>query len=403
MKKTQHHFPTGKTIFVCAVALALTLVTLPVSHAQTFSVVYNFTGGNDGSEPVDGFTADPAGNLYASTSNGGAFGYGVVFKVSKTGVQSVLHSFTAGTDGQNPQGGLIRDKAGNLYGTTQSGGATGNGAVYMISGAGKETILYSFKGSTDGASPQSGLTIDASGNLYGTTDEGGQNYQGTVFRLTPPKTGTKWVETILYSFGSSSSDGTVPVAGVTLGKAGTLFGTTSQGGLYGYGTVFQLTHSGTVWTETILQHFQNGNDGSVPYGGLIADKAGNFYGTATQGGSNGGGTIFELTPATGGGWTFNVLYSVPGWGISGSFRNLAIDASGVLYGTTHCDGDNSAGTVFKLTPASGSWTYTLLYTFGGGNDGLYSFSNPVLVQGSLYGTTQLGGSHSRGVVWKVTL
>jgi uncharacterized repeat protein (TIGR03803 family) len=163
-----------------------------------------------------------------------------------------------------------------------------------------------------------------------------------------------------------------------------------------------LTRSGAAWTETIVHNFDDGDDGAVPYGGLIADKLGNLYGAATEGGSGGGGTIYELSPASGS-WTFNVIYSNPGWGISGSFRNVALDASGNLYGTTHCDGANDAGTIYKLTPASGSWTYTSLYVFEGGSDGLYSFSNPLLEAGHLFGTTKQGGGDGDGVVWEITL
>jgi len=140
----------------------------------------------------------------------------------------------------------------------------------------------------------------------------------------------------------------------------------------------------------------------VPYAGLIAGQSGSFYGAATEGGNNGGGTIFELTPLNGG-WNFSVVYSVPGWGISGSFRNVVLDSSsGNLYGTTHCDGDYNSGTVYELTPSGGTWDYTLLYTFTGGEDGLYSFSNLVLNQGKLYGTTKYGGTKNKGVVFEVT-
>jgi len=313
----------------------------------------------------------------------------------------VLHTFTGGTDGANPAGGLIRDKSGNLYGATTAGGASGAGTVYEVTATGVESVLYSFTGKNDGSDPEATLAIDSAGNLYGTTVAGGVYSNGVVFRLSPPKkTGGRWMQTVLYSFGTGT-DGAVPVAGVTLGATGNVFGTTSAGGTYGYGTVFELTRSGLTWTETILHNFANGDDGSVVYAGLIADKSGNLYGAATQGGNGGGGTIFELTPSSGT-YTFNVLYSVPGWGISGSFRDLMLSAAGVIYGTTHCDGNNNAGTVWELTPSAGSWNYTLLYTFTGGTDGLYSFSNLVLEKGKLYGTTNEGGAGNYGVVFEVT-
>jgi uncharacterized repeat protein (TIGR03803 family) len=391
--------PTGKLVFAIAFALGVSAVAIPCVQAQTFSVVHNFTGGSDGGGPLSGFVIDGAGNLYGTTNAGGASNYGVVFKMNSSGVEAVLHSFNGGTDGANPEGRLIRDKAGNLYGTTTAGGAFGAGTVFGVTSAGKEVVLHSFNGAAGGADPEAGLAMDASGNLYGTTTGGGTNGNGTVFKLVRPTAGGKWTEKVLYSFGTGT-DGTIPVAGVTLDSAGNVYGTTSAGGTYGYGTVFELTPSGTGWAENILHNFQDGDDGAVPYAGLIYNK-GNFYGAATEGGSGGGGTVFELTPSSGN-WTFTVLYSQAGWGISGSFRNLIMTAAGDLYGTTHCDGVNNAGTVYELTPASGSWNYISLYVFTGGSDGLYSFSNLVFEQGKLYGTTNEGGADNYGVVFEVT-
>jgi uncharacterized repeat protein (TIGR03803 family) len=296
---------------------------------------------------------------------------------------------------------LIRDAQGIFFGTTTAGGASGAGTVFAVSAAGKEVVLYAFAGGKDGSNPQAGLAMDASGNLYGTNSAGGANNNGTVFKLTHPTKGSKWIETILYNFGTGS-DGAVPLAAVKFDKAGNLYGTTSAGGSYGYGTIFELTPTGSSWTETILHNFQDADDGAVPYGGLIADKSGNFYGSATEGGTGGGGTIYELTEASGD-WTFTVLYSNPGWGISGSYRNLTLDASGNLYGTTHCDGADSAGTVYKLSLESGSWIYTSLYVFTGGTDGQYSYSNPVIEGDHIFGTTRQGGADGSGVVWEITL
>jgi uncharacterized repeat protein (TIGR03803 family) len=397
--KTNSKLFAENLIFVCAVALALAAAALPTAQAQTFSVVHNFTGGSDGGGPLNGLILDSAGNFYGTTNAGGASNFGVVFKMDSAGVETVLHAFTGGSDGANPNGGLVRDKTGNLYGATTAGGASGAGTVFRVTPTGTETVLYAFTGNNDGSDPEATLAIDSAGNLYGTTVAGGASGNGVVFKLTLAKTG-KWMETVLYSF-AGGTDGAVPVAGVTVGSTGNVFGTTSAGGTYGYGTVFELTRSGLTWTETILHDFANGDDGSVVYAGLIADKLGNLYGAATQGGNGGGGTVFELSPASGS-YTFNVLYSVPGWGISGSFRDLMLSPTGTIYGTTHCDGNNNAGTVWELTPASGSWNYTLLYTFTGGTDGLYSFSNLVLEKGKLYGTTNEGGADNFGVVFEVT-
>jgi uncharacterized repeat protein (TIGR03803 family) len=389
---------TNKLVLQFACVLGLTAV-IPGAQAQTFSVIHSFGGTSDGANPLNGLTIDSSGNLYGTASSGGASSNGVVFKINTSGVETVLHNFKGGSDGANPQGGLVTDKSGNLYGTTTAGGASGAGTVFVVTATGNEKVLYSFTGVPDGLDPQAGLAWDASGNLYGTTIEGGANGNGTVFKLSPPKQkGAAWTEQVIYSFGTGT-DGATPVAGVTFDAAGNLYGITSAGGAFGYGTVFELTPSKSRWTENILHEFQDGDDGAVPYAGLIF-KAGNFYGAATEGGTGGGGTIFELTPANPG-WTFNVLYSMPGWGISGAFRHLIMDSSGNLYGTTHCDGTYSSGTVYELTPASGSWTYTSLYVFTGGSDGLYSFSNLVLKDGSVYGTTADGGANGMGVVFKI--
>jgi uncharacterized repeat protein (TIGR03803 family) len=391
---------TGRLVLAFAIALGMVVVAIPPAQAQTFSVVHNFTGGSDGGGPLSGFITDSTGNMYGTTNSGGASNFGVVFKVNTSGVETVLHTFNGGTDGANPDGRLVRDKAGNLYGTTTAGGVNGAGTVFEVSPAGKEIVLHSLIGGTQGSDPEAGLAMDAAGNLYGTATAGGANGNGTVFELVKPKTGGKWLAKTLYSFGNGA-DGRIPVAGVAFDGAGNLYGTTSLGGTYGYGTVFELTLSGSSWTETILHHFQDGDDGGTPYAGLIFEK-GNFYGAATEAGSGGGGVVFELTPATGGGWTFTELYSQPGWGISGTFRNLIMDATGNLYGTTHCDGAPDAGTVYKLTLESGSWVYTSLYIFTGGTDGLYSFSNLVLEHGKLYGTTNEGGADNYGVIFEVT-
>jgi uncharacterized repeat protein (TIGR03803 family) len=244
------------------------------------------------------------------------------------------------------------------------------------------------------------LTRDKAGNLYGTTTAGGANGNGTVFELS--NKGGVWTEQVLYSFGTDG-DGATPVAGVTLHK-GDLYGTTSAGGSAGYGTVFQLTKSQSGWAETVIYNFQMQSDGGIPYAGLTFDRAGNLYGAATEGGngSDAGGTIFELAPSNGG-WTFTVLYSLPGWGISGTFRDLYLDASGNIYATTHCDGTYESGTVYELTLSNGTWTYNSLYVFTGGSDGQYSFSNLVFdKQGNLFGTTNVAGANGFGVIFEIT-
>jgi uncharacterized repeat protein (TIGR03803 family) len=382
-----------------ALLFGLVAAASPMAQSQTFSVVHNFKW-SDGANPLAGLTIDGS-NLYGTTSSGGDYGEGTVFVINSSGEETVLYQFTGGKDGGDPEAALILI-GGNLYGTTTAGGASDAGTVFEVTLHGKEKVLYSFTGKADGANPQASLVRDPDGNLYGTTNLGGKYDNGTVFKLVPPKVeGKAWTEEVLHSFGSSN-DGTAPVAGVSFDAAGSLFGTTSDGGTYGYGTVFELKPSKSEWTEKILHNFEMQGDGGVPYAGIVVDGY-KLFGAATdggQGGSNGGGTVFELEPFNGS-WKFNVIYQLPGWGISGSFRNVLL-ASGKIYATTHCDGANNSGTVYELTASGDTWTSKPLYVFTGGSDGQYSFSNLVLHEGSFYGTTKQGGDLDDGVVFKVT-
>ncbi len=400
---TESMSATGKRVLAFAAVLGLGVIAAPLAQAQTFSVIHNFTGGSDGANPLSGFLF-AGGDLYGTASSGGSSGDGVVFRLSTSGEETVLHEFTGGTDGASPEGLLVTDKTGNLYGTTTLGGVSNAGTVFKVTPKGQETVLYSFKGKADGANPVAGLAIDKAGNLYGTTTKGGSSKDGTVFELAVPKvTGGEWTEEVLHSFGEDK-DGTIPIAGVTFDASGNLYGTTSAGGTYGNGTIFQLTPSTSGWTENILHDFELQSDGGVPYAGLVLDSKGDLYGAATDGGAggaNGGGTVFELTHANDS-WTFTVLYRLSGWGISGSYRNLLL-VSGKIYASTHCDGADNAGTVYELTDSGTTWTYNPLYVFTGGSDGLYSISNLVTdSKGNLYGTTLEGGAHGSGAAFRVT-
>jgi uncharacterized repeat protein (TIGR03803 family) len=395
---------TGSIMFIKKLVFAFVFMFVAFAavgiQAQTFNVIHSFAG-SDGSGPLAGLAIDSKGNLYGTTNSGGAHGAGIVFRANESGQERVLYSFgSIPNDGANPESSLIFDAAGNLYGTTFSGGTSGNGTVFRLTPKGVETLLYSFAGGADGANPEARLAMDKFGNLYGTTTAGGVSSEGTVFEIS--KAGQ---HIVLYSFGGGS-DGTVPVAGVTLDAKGNLYGTTSSGGFYSYGTVFELKRLQSGWAEHILYNFQMQADGGIPYAGVVLDPAGNLYGGATDGGGGvggGGGTIFKLSPSSGGAWTFSVLYSLYGWNISGAFRDLLFDAaSGIIYGTTHCDGTYEAGTVYQLTPSGNTWTYTQLYTFTGGTDGLYVFSNLVLDKsGNLYGTANMGGASGEGDIFKV--
>jgi uncharacterized repeat protein (TIGR03803 family) len=388
-------------LLMFALTIGLAVVTTPRTQAQTMSPLYGFTGYGDGGTPLSGLTRDKKGNLYGTTSNGSS-GYGTLFELepSSSGwTLDTLHSFTSGTDGANPTARLRFGPHKVLYGTTSAGGS-GSGTVFQLDSAG-ETVLYSFVGGSDGSQPSPGdLVFDHVGNIYGTTSYGGSSGNGTVFKLVRQKN-SAWKEKLLYSFGQGT-DGTVPLGGVIFDGQNTLYGTTSTGGSYGYGTVYQLKHSGAAWTETILYNFQDGDDGGTPYAGVIRGKSGKLYGATVSGGSGQGGTVFELTPANGG-WTFTVLYSIPGWSVSGTFRDLFLSAAGNLYGTTHCDGPDESGTVFELTPSNGTWAETWEYDFQGGTGGNFLFSNLVLdSQGNVYGTTSDGGPNYEGMVFEIT-
>lgn len=417
---TRHPLP----IFLVALLLAANAL----AAAPTETVLYSFPGGSSGANPYAGLILDSAGALYGTTGGGGAStkcnlgsGCGTVFKLTppatKTGTwtESVLYSFQGVTakDGSGPQASLVFDAAGALYGTTASGGASGFGTVFKLTppatqgGAWTETVLYSFKGSTDGSSPASGLIFDTKGALYGTTSVGGANNFGIAFKLTAPTKGTTWVESILYTF-KGLSDGGKPYAGLVL-KANNLYGTTLDGGSSSEGTVFELTAPaklGQPWTETVLYSFTGGKDGGKPYAGLIFDKAGALYSTTGLGGSGGFGAVFKLAPptVTGGAWTESVLFDFGG-GPDGSYARygLVFDAKGNLYSTTGV-GTTNSGVVFELTPplvAGGLWTETVLWTFTGGSDGGDTTAGLALKNGVLYGTTSLGGLLSKGTVFEV--
>jgi uncharacterized repeat protein (TIGR03803 family) len=365
------------------------LIGTAAAQAQTYTVLHSFKGApTDGRHPPSGhLIGDSAGNLYGTTEGGGASGFGVVFKLDMTGTETVLYSFTGGADGSNPFAGLIRDSAGNLYGSTEQGGdASGFGVVFKLDTTGTETVLHSFTGGADGAHPYAGLIRDSAGNFYGTTKDGGASDAGVVFKLDT--TGT---ETVLHSF--RGGDGAYSRAGVIRDSAGNLYGTTCFGGASGAGVVFKLDATG----ETVLYSFTGGADGGYPEAGLLRDSAGNLYGTASGGGltncGGGCGVVFKVD-TTG---TETVLYSFTG-GADGSEPEAGViqDPAGNLYGTTYFGGD---GVVFELDTTG---TETVLYSFTGGADG--SEPEAGVIQdpaGNLYGTTRQGGTSGNGVVFKI--
>ena len=340
-----------------------------------------------------------------------------LFMTSTVAAQGqVLHSFTNnGTDGIVPDGGVIFDGAGNLYGTTFEGGTSSEGTVYELTPAGgggwTEKVLHSFdQNGTDGSFPAASLIFDSAGNLYGTTTSGGTYTKGTVFELTPAAGGT-WTEKVLYSFNGNGTDGYAPYSGLVFDSAGNLYGTAYYGGTYSRGTVFELTpQAGGTWTEQVLHSFGNGTDASAPFAGLTFDTAGNLYGTTEVGGTSGGcapygcGTVFELTPQSGGGWTERVVYSFANNGTDGTVPKAGVtfDAAGNVYGTTYQGGTYNLGALFELTPAAGgTWTEQVLHNFGNGTDGAYPYARLIFdTAGNLYGTTYQGGSYGGGTVFR---
>lgn len=404
------------------------------ASAQTYTVIHVFTGGDDGGSPqFAGLTLGGRGTLYGTTVGGGVAGMGVVFQITHEAsgwVLASLLSFPGGTTGTDSQAPVVFGPGGLLYGSTVYGGRgrescfNGCGVVFTLqppltachavlcNWIGKP--IYQFASLTDGWGPWGNLAFDQAGNVYGTTVYGGTGSCygqgcGTVFQLT--RSGNTWTKTTLYNFNSGNVVG--PDSGVIVDRSGVLYGTTQYGGLFSRGSVFQLTPSGSGWTFTNIYNFHNGlngiSDGGFPAGGLVMDAVGNLYGTTSTGGTGGGGTVFELSPA-GGGWTLSTIANLSGVGVGGPMGNLAFDSAGNLYGTTELDGAYQYGNVFKLTPSDGQWTYTDLYDFTGGNDGGRPFAGPTVdSSGNIFGTSSLGPQQgcqihggSCGLVWEIT-
>jgi uncharacterized repeat protein (TIGR03803 family) len=393
-----------RAALIPAISIVASLFAAPGVQAQTFEALYNFSGqGADGGYPSSSLIADKAGNLYGTAHLGGIYNKGVVFKLDQAGKETVLYSFTGtGGDGAIAQGTLVRDAAGNFYGTTYSGGdltcgnGSGCGTVFELDPSGKETVLYRFRGyPVDGSSPPAGVIRDAAGNLYGTTYSGGANGAGIVFKLDV--TGQ---ETVLYSF-TLGADGGWPYAGLVRDKAGNLYGTASGGGNVpcgGCGVVFKLDTTGH---ETALYSFTGGADGSTPYGGLIRDGAGNLYGTTAFGGSttacntNGCGTVFKLD-TTG---HETILHSFTGNDGEKPYAGVVRDKLGRLYGTTLVGGAHSYGTIFKLETTGKE---TVLHSFSYSADGASPLSALLwCAAGNLCGTTGEGGASGGGVVFQI--
>jgi uncharacterized repeat protein (TIGR03803 family) len=397
-----------RSILILAVLSALLLIAaLPAQAKVKETMLYDFCsiqGDNscyDGTWPAAGLTSDGAGNFYGMTEEGGAFGYGEVFELSPNGSggwnETVLYSFTGGADGGfTYYSDVIFDSVGNLYGTTTTGGANGLGVVFELSPVGAswtETVLYSFAGGADGAYPFVGVRMDPAGNLYGTTF--GSNFgTPTVFELSP--SGGGWTKQVIYSVATSQ------YAALKMDAAGNIFGV-------GYSTAFELSPNGNGgWNPTVIHTFTGSpKDGSDPNGTPVLDQAGNLYGTTSEGGTDDEGTVYKLSPGRKGKWTERILHSFKGETKDGGypFGGIVFDAAGNMYGTTSEGGNyGNQGTVFKLVAPVGRGSYRekVLWNFTQ-TDGGYPYCSLILDSaGNLYGTTYYGGATGSGVVFEVT-
>jgi uncharacterized repeat protein (TIGR03803 family) len=362
----------------------------------TQQVLYNFTKHKDGGYPNWGLVGDASGNLYGTTDSGG-LGFGTVFELSPDGngswTYTVLHAFTGKDDGKYPSGPVMLDQAGNLYGTTQSGGVYGAGVVFELSlqgGSWQETALYSFRGGSDGRFPIAGVIMDNNGNLFGTTYSGFKN--ATVFEMTAVQ--GVWGKRVLYRVPTSG-------AGLTLDAAGNLF-------LASYYNVFKLTpNSNGTWTPVII-HTSTGypKDGYWNESAPVFDRAGNLYGCTAAGGRNDEGILYRLVPQPNGTWKEQILITYAGRNGSSPGANLIVDESGNIYGTTSWGGSHAYGTAFELVSSTRGFHNTILWNFDA-NDGLNPSGSLVLDSaGNLYGTASKGGTTvgqnwGFGVVFKV--
>jgi uncharacterized repeat protein (TIGR03803 family) len=369
-----------------------------ILHAQMFKLVYQFKPGADGAQPYSSLILDSQGNMYGTTSTDGSYAAGTIYRVTPSGKETVLYSFTGlGGDGANPYTPLTGDSAGNLYGTTTYGGtyggicgSTGCGTVFKLAPTGKETVLYRFTGANgDGYYPYQGVVRDKAGNLYGTTILGGSG-SGIVFKISPAGN-----ETIVHTFNFIGNDGGFPIGGSLISdSSGNLYGATELGGSNGGGgTVYKIDKAGN---ETILAGFDFGSTGYEPYGSLLLNAEGNLYGTTLFGGTFNEGVAFKVD--TSGNET--VLYNFSGMSGDGAEPNggLVQDSAGNLYGTTFGGGGDFFGTAFEIGPSGAE---TILHSFSS-NDGRFPESGLVMdAHGNLFSTAEYGGAYGGGVVFGI--
>jgi len=406
-----------------AVMVAALLISLPGTSPRaaaqaTENILHTFSG-PDGIDPILGLTFDSARNLYGVASGGGSSNNGTVYELipgsNGTWSEKTLLSFDGGPGGSTPVGGVVFDSKGNLYGTTKLGGHNGVGVVYELtpsnSGNWTEIVLHNFGSSADGAYPVGNIAIDSGGNIFGTTEGGGafgngtEVQGGTVFELA--LNAGIWRERVLHSFGGGS-DGNVPKGGVILDTHGHAYGTTYAGGADGEGTVFAISTAGGSSAEKVIHSFNPGastGDAAHPATGVTLDSEGNLYGGSTSGfdaaAFEGGGIVYKLSPQTGGGWKETLLFALGHDEFTESiYSNLALDSAGHLYGIASNFG---GGQLFKTTLITGNQvTWKFISSFGGTAGARPAVGSFALDSaGNLYGATQAGGANNDGIVFEI--
>jgi uncharacterized repeat protein (TIGR03803 family) len=378
----------GELAFILMLALGI-IFNIQSMQAQTFTVLHQFAGRPDAAYPYEGLITDAKGNFYGTSYKGGAYGSGAVFKLSKSGVLTVLHSFDGSRDGGCPYSGLVRDATGNLYGTTAEGGTSGFGVVFKVSSGGKETVLHNFTGGVDGIAPFGGLVRNAAGNLYGTTELGGTSGHGTIFKIDAHGT-----ESVLHSF--NGSDGAYPTyTSLLLDKAGNLYGVTESGGTTNNGVLYVLHPDRNL---TVLHNFRGGKkDGCFPVGTPVMDANGNLFGAAEQCGSSNQGILWKVSSSG----SETVLHNFAGGSADGAspFGGVLLDDHRNLYGETLTGGAFRYGTLYMLSKTG---KLKLLRSLGV-NDGAYPIGGLIRgAGGDLYGTAVQGGTLNHGTAFRVT-
>ena len=381
------HLRNGNLLTIVAAIITVGCITV---SAQPLTTLHSFNGG-DGRSPEATLVQGSDGNFYGTTPLGGAHAKGTVFKIDSTGSLTTLHSFSGfPADGAVPVAGLVQGTDGNFYGTTTSGGTFFQGAVFRMTSSGAITVLHSFNSFLgEGAVPIAGLIQGNDGNFYGTTTVGGGHHKGTVFKIDAAGTFTT-----LHSFSGPPTDGANPVAALVQGNDGNFYGTTPSGGEHFQGVVFRISQGPT---HTVLHSFSgHPAEGAVPFAALVQGSDGNFYGTTAVGGANFKGTVFKID-AAGSLTTLHSFSGSPGEGAN-PIAGLVQGSDGNFYGTTGLGGTRSRGTIFNIDATGG---LTTLHSFSGSpGEGALPFAG--LVQGSdgkFYGTTALGGAHGAGTVF----